>query len=73
MKLGRFAVLRAQLKIREMRFVLTSRDAYITEKPKLTCEMDLVSVTTSDIRSRLPLEGFQIELPNLPKISGFRK
>lgn len=36
MKLGRFAVLRAQLKMREMRFVLTNKEAYITEKPKLT-------------------------------------
>lgn len=42
MKLGRFAVFRAQLKMREIRFVLTKSEAYITEKPKLTYDLIVV-------------------------------
>lgn len=35
-KLGRLADFRAQLKMREILFVLTSNDAYISANPKLT-------------------------------------
>lgn len=36
MKLGRFADFLAQLNMREILFVLTSSDAYMSEKPKFT-------------------------------------
>ena len=38
-KLGLFADLRAQLKMREMRFVLTKSEAYMSAKPKFTCKV----------------------------------
>lgn len=41
MKLGRFADLRAQLKMREIRLVLTNNDAYMSAKPKFTCEQKI--------------------------------
>ena len=44
MKDGRLADLRAESKMREIRFVLTSSDAYMSEKPKLTCAWLLLLV-----------------------------
>lgn len=44
MKLGRLADFRAQLKIREILFVLTNNEAYMSEKPKFTCSFSMVAV-----------------------------
>jgi len=43
MKLGRLADFRAQLKIREILFVLTNSDAYMSANPKLTWHKNRVS------------------------------
>lgn len=49
MKLGRFADFRAQLKILEIRLVLTRSEAYMREKPKLTCnKIKTVSFCAAD-------------------------